>query len=163
MQTYRHQPLTPVDFSRDDRHGSIRLLKLLPGLPHESIECQLSVCPLIEVANNQTYEALSYCWGTEDASMCVTMGDTPHEEEKMRFNVRPNLREVLCAFRLKDRLRMLWIDAICINQTDDIEKSVQVGLMRQIYEGGMNTLIWLGHGTPDTIPAMNFVRTLKAA
>ncbi|TID14357.1 HET-domain-containing protein [Venturia nashicola] len=161
MRTYRYKPLTPADFS-NDRGNSIRLLKLLPGLPHEPVECQLSVHSVIEVANNKIYEALSYCWGTEEADRCIILGDTScEEEEEMMFNVRQALYEALCALRFEDQPRTLWIDAICINQTDNIEKSVQVGLMRQIYEGARSTLIWLGPSTPDTSEAMAFVRTLK--
>lgn len=46
--------------------------------------------------------------------------------------------------RRRDTSRWLWIDAICINQKDDEEKSSQVGIMRQIYERAFQTIVWLG-------------------
>lgn len=41
----------------------------------------------------------------------------------------------------------IWIDAICINQSDDAEKSVQVAMMADIYAGAKNVIVWLGEGT----------------
>jgi hypothetical protein len=37
-------------------------------------------------------------------------------------------------FRREDSNRLLWVDAICINQNDTKEKNCQVPLMRTIYE-----------------------------
>jgi len=64
--------------------------------------------------------------------MCILLSNTSNEEEETVFDVRPNLYTALCTFRLEDHPRMLWIDAICINQGDDAEKSTQVPLMRRI-------------------------------
>jgi hypothetical protein len=60
------------------------------------------------------------------------------------LEVHKNLHAALLRLRLKDAARRLWADAICINQKDDAEKSEQVQMMREIYQQGSRTLVWLG-------------------
>ncbi len=50
-----------------------------------------------------------------------------------------------------------------INQADDAEKSAHIPLMRQILEGAIRTLIWLGEGTSNSEPAIRLVHVLLAA
>ena len=40
--------------------------------------------------------------------------------------------------------QFLWVDAMCINQDDDHEKSYQLALMRKLYGTASELLIWLG-------------------
>jgi len=42
----------------------------------------------------------------------------------------------------------LWVDALCINQYDLSEKSLQVGMMGAIYESAERVLVWLGPREP---------------
>jgi Heterokaryon incompatibility protein (HET) len=39
--------------------------------------------------------------------------------------------------------KFFWIDAVCINQKDDSEKSGQISLMREIYQRAVRIIIWL--------------------
>ncbi|PVH76869.1 hypothetical protein DL98DRAFT_372665, partial [Cadophora sp. DSE1049] len=39
---------------------------------------------------------------------------------------------------------MLWADAICVNQQDNVGKSHQVQQMKQIYENASKVIVWLG-------------------
>ncbi|KAK6857828.1 hypothetical protein PG995_005527 [Apiospora arundinis] len=64
-------------------------------------------------------------------------------------SVTHNLLEALENLRYHDRERMLWIDALCIDQANNQEKGHQVGQMRLVYEYADNVLIWLGPSTPD--------------
>ena len=41
-------------------------------------------------------------------------------------------------------MRMLWIDAICINQFDLVEREQQVGNMHKIYRDCMRVVVYLG-------------------
>lgn len=86
------------------------------------------------------YEALSYTWGLPSES-----------NFKIWVNgiLVPVRRNLLCALRVlrRPQERVLWIDALCINQNDESEKSHQVGLMRDIYMRATRVLSWLG--TPD--------------
>jgi hypothetical protein len=144
IAAYQYQPLKPKSLSDDQNATSIRLLTLLPGSREEQVCCQLRVAVLTELVDDEKYEALSYCWGTESASMSIQLSNYDDEGEAVRFDVRPNLHAALCAFRLEDETRTLWIDAICSNQDDNLEKNTQIPLMRRIYEGAHFTLIWLG-------------------
>jgi hypothetical protein len=38
----------------------------------------------------------------------------------------------------------LWVDAICINQSDTLEKNIQVAMMGEIYENAATVRVWLG-------------------
>ena len=132
---YRYQPLSP---------GNIRLLRLLPygGDSAAPVHCRLIEYPLEEHHQvNHLYEALSYVWGdpTERFSISVLS-----ESEACDFEVTANLHAAL--LRLRDRYfdRILWIDAICINQSDDEEKEHQVHSMAKIYGLANRVIVWLG-------------------
>ena len=99
------------------------------------------------------YEALSYTWGSQHDGLA-----------KIKLNghlisVTNNLFEALKQLRL-DRVKKgtseskLWIDAICINQGDDVEKSHQVLLMRDIYANATRVLAWIGK--PDSLSGLAF-------
>jgi hypothetical protein len=68
---------------------------------------------------------------------------------------------------LRNHLRLIWTDAICINQNNDIEKNYQLPLMKAIYEGATNVIIWLGDALYPNLqirPAFEqVVRGLQAA
>jgi hypothetical protein len=54
----------------------------------------------------------------------------------------------------------LWVDALCINQDDDEEKSQQVAMMREIYSSATRVLIWLGKKTQLVQAAFNVMKSL---
>ncbi|KAM5341995.1 hypothetical protein ACJ41O_015026 [Fusarium nematophilum] len=110
----------------------IRILDLLPG--PGPISCRLRN---IKLSDKPQYEALSYCWGKSPKTRTIHVNDHP-------ISIGINLYQALQHLRGTAELRSLWTDAICINQTDNDEKSIQVPLMRQIYEQCSRTVIWLG-------------------
>jgi hypothetical protein len=67
--------------------------------------------------------------------------------------VTKNLAEALQCLTVTEESRFLWVDAICINQTDNSERSQQVRSMAKIYEDAKRVLSWLGLGEPDTLAA----------
>ncbi|KAK5094375.1 hypothetical protein LTS08_008594 [Lithohypha guttulata] len=62
------------------------------------------------------------------------------------------------ALRHPDQSRIIWVDALCINQKDDAEKSWQVGLMRDIYQQSSQVLAWLGPAQHDSDAVMTFLQ-----
>jgi hypothetical protein len=56
----------------------------------------------------------------------------------------------------------LWIDAICINQTNNKEKSFQVGLMAEIYQQANHVFAWLGPATKSSNSAIRCINTIGA-
>ncbi|KAN0116731.1 Heterokaryon incompatibility [Hyaloscypha variabilis] len=81
------------------------------------------------------YEALSYVWGTEKAPDPILLDGQP-------FYITENLKDALIMVRQgSQKERVLWIDAICINQNDLSERSAQVRQMRQIYSSAERVLV----------------------
>ncbi|KAF2092961.1 heterokaryon incompatibility, partial [Rhizodiscina lignyota] len=85
-------------------------------------------CTLTDVADQTqtTYYALSYTWGEETDRKEIELNGC-------RFEVTNNLYEFLSVIRDSEGDIQLWIDAICINQFDDLEKARQVERMGDIY------------------------------
>src|SRR4051794_38739048 len=104
----------------------IRVLVLSPGTPSTPITCSTTTVPLFS-SPPPYYEALSYVWGS------------PLDPEHISFNghegfpVTRNLFIALKYLRFPDRERVLWVDALCINQKDVSERNEQVRLMGEVY------------------------------
>ena len=60
------------------------------------------------------------------------------------------------------RPRPIWIDAVCINQNDDLEKSGQIPLMGEIYSKAAEVLVWLGSGSKEEQYAFAQIPVLRA-
>jgi hypothetical protein len=54
--------------------------------------------------------------------------------------------------------RIIWVDAVCINQNDDPEKKHQIGLMSKIYSQANRVIIWLGEAADDSDLAVEEIR-----
>jgi hypothetical protein len=118
---------------------AIRLLTLLPGIRDSIICCSLAVATLDDDLH---YEALSYTWGDSTIKREININ------HNHCLQVTANLETALQYLRYPDNDRVLWIDAICINQDDNVEKSKQVPLMGEIYGRAFNVLVWLGELDP---------------
>ncbi|KAK4228914.1 heterokaryon incompatibility protein-domain-containing protein [Podospora fimiseda] len=123
---YTQIPSTPT---------SIRLLHILPGTLLQDIECRLVDADLD--VDNDGYEALSYVWGDVSET-------TPIQVNGNTLQIGKNLRCALLNLRLADRPRILWVDAICINQEDLDERNQQVSIMGRIYQSAQRTVVFLG-------------------
>jgi len=85
-----------------------------------------------------TYEAISYSWGPDNATEPIIVNG-------LRRHINPSpLADALRRFRLPEESRYLWADAICINQGDNAEKSMQVRSMFTIFRKARRVLAWLG-------------------
>jgi hypothetical protein len=94
------------------------------------------------------YDALSYCWGQEGNYDYIELNGH-------KVAVRRNLWCALEHFRYRAlKTRRLWIDALCINQDDTVERSAQVPMMGSIYNLASKVLIWLGEATTDSDAAI---------
>lgn len=106
----------------------------------------LSVKLVEENLDTAEFDALSYVWGDQTTRMpikCngknVTIGQSLHDA-MMEYRLR--LRRG--RGRNGSQIRGLWADAICINQSNEMEKTEQVRMMRDIYKAAKHTIIWLG-------------------
>jgi heterokaryon incompatibility protein (HET) len=105
----------------------------------------------ISLTSKPTYEALSYTWGVPGTAPDIEINGS-------RFTPQENLHAALLRLRLPKKPRTLWIDAICINQKDDRERSEQVLLMSQIYQQAERVVVWLGEPTPQGILGMKWLQ-----
>lgn len=116
---------------------SFRLLHLAPSthrdqpmIGHlEEHEIESEECP--------AYRALSYTWGDADPPTQIQLDDCT-------LPITRNLHEALLHLRDSTEAIVVWIDAICINQRDDTEKSRQVARMREVFHGAKDVIVWLG-------------------
>lgn len=130
-------------FPLDESKNEFRVLRILPGVDTEPLECRLVHIPLRDSAD---YDALSYAW--HDPTLYS------EEQRKTKHNllvngkileIGMNLAAFLKSARAKqDESRQIWIDAICINQKDVYERNSQVLRMRRIYQKASQVVIWLG-------------------
>ena len=124
---------------------TIRLLVLEPTPNQDSsIRCRLNT---IKLSRYPDYEAVSYSWGAPSPTRLIHVNGTPVE-------IRLNLHHCLLRLRHTEKSRMLWIDAICINQNDNEEKSHQIELMPRIYSSARRVVAWLGEtadGSDDVL------------
>ena len=119
---------------------SIRLISLLPGPFHSDLELALIT---YSPAEAPSYEALSYTWGDASSQITVLINGEP-------ASIRTNLDIALRHLRDEEESRTLWVDAVCINQRDVLERSQQVNRMRYIYSGAQHTIIWMGEEGDDS-------------
>lgn len=128
----------------DATTSEIRVMILHQGSGDEELRCTLKTVSLDD--DQPAFHALSYAWPTT-------------ETEKCRINIDNNVVPVASSLAtLLDHFRSshydflelhsvsLWIDAICINQTDPDERAQQVRLMGRIYRQASCVLVWLGEG-----------------
>jgi hypothetical protein len=130
--------------------NSIRLLHLRPSTGNSSLEANLASCGLEDCG---FYEALSYVWGEPSLTELLLVND-------QEFKISKNLHTILLHLRYPDKRRILWIDAICINQQDGIDKGEQVALMGQIYQQAETVLCWLGELLMHRLWALEFLQVL---
>jgi len=131
---------------------SFRILKLLPGKLGEPISYELQVAP---IGDAHQYEAISYAWG--DAKVTLSSTCKQGNGSAGAINITTNLYACLAQLRHEETPRLLWADAICINQNDALERSHQVNSMQHIYRCATQVLVWLGpdlNGRAETVVKM---------
>lgn len=131
-----------------------RLLELLPGSSTAPLECRLSHHSLDDPLI--MYEALSYVWG--DPKMAYPIQLNGHQ-----FFITESLYIAFMYLRHEIHKRTIWVDAVCINQKDDGERSQQVRVMADIYEKATQVVVWLGEEADDSNLAMGVLEQLAEA
>jgi hypothetical protein len=149
METIPYRPLNPSK-------TEIRLIELYPRpsnvLPQQEVAPR---CNLFHVSlyDKPDYVALSYTWGDPRDTEKITVGE-------VSVSVTRNLRSALEHLQYANTARILWIDALCINQSDIEEKGWQVQLMREIYQRAAFVSIWLGPADTTSDEVMEFLKSL---
>ncbi|KAH7309168.1 heterokaryon incompatibility protein-domain-containing protein [Stachybotrys elegans] len=157
----------------DSAKHQLRTVTLEPGDFDDPISCKLGVASFLDPPQ---YEALSYAWGEVKSSRSISING-------VSCAVSENLESAVRHLRYQDKPRVLWIDALCINQGDIAERNSHVRLMGTIYTQATQVLAYLGpeynnsglafdffetmpedidrHWDPETYPELKAVYTLK--
>lgn len=112
----------------------IRLLVLQPGSFNTVISCELLHSSLTD---HFEYDALSYVWGNPSVTYDILVSGCT-------VTISQNLYHALNHLRSEVNEQKLWVDAICINQSDITEKSQQVQIMADIYRAACTVRCWVG-------------------
>jgi Heterokaryon incompatibility protein (HET) len=161
----------------------IRLLRLLFKRDERRLRCLLETIDLNK--SPPVYDCLSYRWGdplyhelsADPSKVKKQTGDRIKqiECEGKIIPITENLEDALLQFsktgyisspvngcQEENKQGFIWIDAICINQGDDAEKSVQIARMDEIYSGARRVIAWLGRCDEHTHPALEIIQRLKS-
>jgi hypothetical protein len=144
----------------------IRLLRLKP--PHfnsSTIDCELFHVvfkddhnPVLasDESTEEKYEALSWCWGVgpKDCAINISTGG----DQYTKFQVSRELALALKYLQKPKESRLLWIDQICINQSNTQERNHQVQMMALIYSRATQVCVWLGEQDEDSNVAIRFIK-----
>ena len=125
MAPFVHPPL-------DLATRCIRVLRIKPG------ENPIIVCEMQTSVLSDHHVCLSYTWGDEPASMQISINGA-------EYFVRPNLWSFLEAARNMKVNDWLWIDAVCIDQSNIKERNHQVQQMADIYQQARYVVVWVGY------------------
>uniref|UniRef100_A0A0B7K7P8 Heterokaryon incompatibility domain-containing protein n=1 Tax=Bionectria ochroleuca TaxID=29856 RepID=A0A0B7K7P8_BIOOC len=126
--------------------------------PHSAFD--LSPYQISQQRNSTAFEALSYTWGTSTESrtaLVVPRFSDPQSEPVKTISIGVNLECALRYLRLPDRVRTLWVDAVCINQNNISERDEQVKRMATIYKEAARVVVWLG---PESESSTLAIKTL---
>jgi hypothetical protein len=130
----------------------IRLLELFPTNHH--LSKFRPACRIFHTSLDRSppFLALSYVWGAENGKRVILVDKRP-------FRVTRNLFEAMTGLR-ETKSMIIWIDAICINQTDDEEKGWQVRLMGDLYQKASEVIAWLGASADNSDMVINYLNIL---
>lgn len=136
----------------DDQKGETRFIVLRGRVHTRGLHISLVRCnPQLMIQ----YRAISYAWGDsvgQHRIRCsdghfIKIGDHGVEIREELSNtgitVSDTLYALLTELQPENADIVLWIDAICINQRDLIERASQVQMMDQIYAWAICVIIWL--------------------
>jgi Heterokaryon incompatibility protein (HET) len=126
---YRHKRLC---YKRNE----IRLIKLKPATAiRDVVQCDIIT---VSLEHAPRFEAISYAWGDTSNLWPIAVNGS------LRMLVSKSLETALRYLRHRDKERLLWADAICINQKYIPEKNRVVSEMHLIYRRADVVIVWLG-------------------
>lgn len=148
-------------------HASFRLVELVELGPDSNATTSTDE-PMIHATmrtydsrHKPEYDALSYTWGIQDMSSNILLNGH-------LFPVTPNLLAALRQLHLEqskdedEKRQLYWIDAICINQGDNLERSRHVKRMREIYANAQKVHMWIGKSIPLSSTAFDTLERFAA-
>ena len=170
MASRFYSPLNPTK-------RQIRLIHLAPAIQAEDeIVCHLSLASLTKISNMKLYRTFGATrqihFRSEYMASHQRLLSSAFQRLRLKkraqapsvtsqsVSVTKNLYSALKHLRLRDKVRVLWIDALCINQSDLDERSHQVLHMSSIFGRAVSVVVWLGEAWEGSDLAMEVVQRL---
>lgn len=119
--------------------NSIRVATIHPGVGDDNVLVDLHI-ESFTIHSLPRYETLSYVWGSTEAPQLVYIGDC----DRTTLQVTANLKTAMQHLRYLDQERVMWVDCLCIKQSDDIEKGAEVARMGELFAWAAHVVVWLG-------------------
>ncbi|KAK4234727.1 hypothetical protein C8A03DRAFT_18431 [Achaetomium macrosporum] len=170
LPRYTFTPLPPTH---------IRLLCIHPGTFDSPIRGTITATPL---SSAPKYDALSYAETTpatleeaaanpstkaKRAETILLLCHEPSSPTNSRWTVLPLTSDCAAALRRVrlqaeggTKTRRVWLDAVCVNQDDPVEKSVQVGMRDRILCTARRVVVCTGEGGGGMDEVLEWVNSL---
>ena len=174
--SFQYRPL-----AKDGRWIRVLSPRVLLGNTGQTTSWTIQDFDLDGHSSDQGYLALSYTWGcpygdeerhrqrgtvidwgSNSRALILHQMINGHATDGKALAIRPNLAHFLqetISSRLVSASSLIWIDAVCINQGDNVERGSQVKMMGEIYQHAKDVLIWLG---PSNASIRRVANTLQA-
>lgn len=123
-------------------------VELISGF--QDYHCTMEV---VSLDDKPEFKALSYTWGSPKPTCKIMVNNQP-------FWITSNLASAFHHLTGTASVT-LWVDAVCINQKDNTEKSWQIEQMVQVYQQAESTLVWLGERTMENLSGFETLRKLN--
>jgi hypothetical protein len=136
-----------------------RLLIISPGSLDDALHGEVITAKL-SGTGRPAYEALSYTWADETGD-AERSSEFVCDEDHSIIRITKNCEAAIRRLRLSDKKRWVWIDAICINQSSETERTYQVSMMSKIYMTARRVVVYLGESTPHTDLLFDWLNGLK--
>ncbi|KAF2832470.1 HET-domain-containing protein, partial [Ophiobolus disseminans] len=129
---------SPSDFQHNPLNRQAPSIRLVRIRAASSLDATIH-CDIRHASTTSIYICLSYVWGEIDRGHWIFLNGR-------RFWIRENLWHFLRSARQKFHIRSewLWIDALCIDQTNNDERTHQVQQMGRIFSSAVKVISWLG-------------------
>lgn len=134
----------------EEKHQQTCTPEILEGLKAIRLVDVFSRRIVMYSADTKDYVALSYVWGgaKQDFPGSGKFGT--------KLGTLPKTIEDAIEVVKGLNMRYLWIDSVCINQRDKVDKHQQIGIMSAIYQGAYATIIaFSGTSTESGLPRVN--------
>lgn len=156
-------------FGRELKRGEIRLIELEHSVEKSPAQfrCRMTGGSL----QARPFIAISYCWGDLSPLFLIRVNGIPYKVTRNVVNIlglldcsaRPSGQHSSRNPANQLRRRLIWIDAICINQQNVAERQMQMSMMKSIYEQALSTMLYLGYpprGEGAAKPALDWLSSL---
>ncbi|KAL2687588.1 hypothetical protein Neosp_005149 [[Neocosmospora] mangrovei] len=135
--TFKHKPLTHA--------RQIRLLyRTSEDSSNVAAEEQAYTLEHVNLDDDPPFIAISYAWGSDELTDKITVNDSEARVTNSLYHAVKGVfshSQDVCPHFPGKRMA-LWVDGLCINQSDDKEKNAQVSIMSEIYRNAIMVTLY---------------------